>query len=98
MKNKIILILCFICVFWAGYFCRMYTVNNIIPPNPQIIIKDSIIRDSIYIINDSIKLEIKYIEKEHNEEVSNIISNTDSSNLVFFTRFLENFEQTTKVS
>lgn len=96
MKNKIILILCFICVFWAGYFCRTYTVTT--SPDPQIIIKDSIIRDSIYIINDSIKLEIKYIEKEYNEEVSNIISNTDSSNLVFFTRFLEDFEQTTKVS
>lgn len=38
------------------------------PPNVQEIVRDSIIRDSIYIVNDSIVEKIKYIDKEYDEK------------------------------
>lgn len=65
---------------------------------PIILTKDHIIRDSIYIINDSIRTEISYIEKNYDKEVNTIMSNSDSSNLEFFTRYLEDFEQTIKTN
>ena len=37
--------------------------SNPSTPNVQEIVRDSIIRDSIYIVNDSIVEKIKYIDK-----------------------------------
>lgn len=63
-------------------------------PDPEIIIKDSIIRDSIFIINDSIKTEIFYLEQKYDEETSTIMSSSDSVNFEFFTRYLEDYKRT----
>ena len=52
-----------------------------ISPNVQEVVRDSIIRDSIYIVNDSIVEKIKYIDKEYDEKVSTIMSSSDSINL-----------------
>lgn len=68
----------------------------IIPEISQEIIKDSIIRDSIYIVNDSIIVKIKYINKEYNEKTSTIMSSTDSTNLMLFSRYIENYKRTIK--
>ena len=56
---------------------------------PIILTKDHIIRDSIYIINDSIIEKIKYIEREYEEDTNVILSNSDSANIVYFTEYLE---------
>jgi hypothetical protein len=71
-------------------------INPIPPPQLIEIIKDSIIRDSIFIENEVIKTKIKYIEKEHDEEISDIMSNDDSTNLEFFSRYIEDYEQSIK--
>ena len=52
---------------------------------------DSIYRDSIYIVNDSIVERIIYIEKNYEENVSNILSNSDSTNLRLFTEYIEHY-------
>lgn len=63
-------------------------------PDPEIIIKDSIVRDSIFIINDSIKTEILYLEQKYDKETSTIMSSSDSVNFEFFTRYLEDYKRT----
>lgn len=60
-------------------------------PNVQEIVRDSIIRDSIYIVNDSIIEKIKYIDKEYDEKVSTIMSSSDSINLCLFTEYIKNY-------
>jgi hypothetical protein len=57
-----------------------------------ILTKDHIIRDSIYIVNDSIKKEYIYIAKEINKQKDSILNNTDSANLVFFSNYLKECE------
>ena len=61
------------------------------PPNVQEIVRDSIIRDSIYIDNDSIVEKIKYIDKEYDEKVSTIMSSSDSINLCFFSEYIDRY-------
>lgn len=55
--------------------------------------KDSIFRDSIILINDSIVKELVYIEREYDKEISTIMSNDDSINMELFTRYLENYKR-----
>ena len=65
--------------------------SNLSIPNMQEITRDSIIRDSIYIVNDSIIEKIKYIDKEYNEKVSTIMSSSDSINLCFFSEYINHY-------
>lgn len=72
-------------------------IGNLITPSnpvskPEDVDQDSIIRDSIYIINDSIVTKIIYLEKEYEKEVSNVMSNDDSTNMVLFSRYIENYK------
>ena len=65
--------------------------SNPSTPNVQEIVRDSIIRDSIYIVNDSIVEKIKYIDKEYDEKVSTIMSSSDSINLCFFSEYIDRY-------
>lgn len=65
--------------------------NNGIPDSVDSLSTDSIYRDSIYIVNDSIVERIIYIEKNYEENVSNILSNSDSTNLRLFTEYIEHY-------
>ena len=60
-------------------------------PNVQEIVRDSLIRDSIYIVNDSIVEKIKYIDKEYDEKVYTIMSSSDSINFYFFVEYIKNY-------
>ena len=60
-------------------------------PNMQEIVRDSIIRDSIYIVNDSIVEKIKYIDKKYDEKVFTIMSSSDSINLCFFSEYIDHY-------
>ena len=62
-----------------------------ISPNVQEIIRDSVIRDSIYIVNDSIVEKIKYIDKEYDEKVSTIMSSSDSINLCIYAEYINRY-------
>lgn len=65
--------------------------SNPSTPNVREIVRDSIIRDSIYIVNDSIVEKIKYIDKEYDEKVSIIMSSSDSINLCFFSEYIDRY-------
>ena len=89
------LVLVFVLGLLVGVWLDKKT-NPVPPPQLIEIIKDSIIRDSIFIENEVIKTKIKYIEKEHDEEINDIMSNDDSTNLEFFSRYIEDYEQSIK--
>lgn len=61
-------------------------------PDPEIITRDSIVRDSIFIINDSIKTEILYLEQKYDKETSTIMSSSDSVNFEFFEQYLRQYQ------
>lgn len=66
-----------------------------IPSTP--IIKDSIIRSEIIKENEVIKWKIKNVEKQYDKEVSTILSNSDSANLIYFSNYIrqyQNFQRT----
>ena len=62
-----------------------------ISPIVQEVVRDSIIRDSIYIVNDSIVEKIKYIDKEYDEKVSTIMSSSDSINLCIYAEYINRY-------
>lgn len=88
------LLIVFIVGSLFGYWLNSTPKQKI--PSTIEIKTDSIRRDSIFIVNDSIKTKIVYIKQKYEKEVSNIMSASDSSNYEFFRRYLENYEQTIK--
>lgn len=95
-KNANNLFLAFLFGIVVGYFFK--GEPKIPPPNVEIITRDSIIRDSIYIINDSIRTEILYLEQKYDKETTAIMSSSDSVNFEFFTRYLEDYKRSTENS
>lgn len=67
------------------------TIEEVIPPHIEEIKQDSLFRDSINISNDSIESEIKDINDNYEKEVSIIMSSSDSANLLFFTKYIEDY-------
>lgn len=84
------LFISFIIGIIVGYTCHDEKAS-VVPPNEEGLTRDSIIRDSIYIINDSIRTEIIYLEQKYDKETTVIMSNSDSLNLVFFTEYLNDY-------
>lgn len=66
-------------------------IEEVNPPHVEEIKKDSLFRDSINISNDSIESEIKDINDNYEKEVSIIMSSSDSINLLFFTKYIEDY-------
>ena len=97
-KNVNNLFVAFIVGVIIGYFYREDQKPSLPPPNIETITRDSIIRDSIYIINDSIRTEILYLEQKYDKETTAIMSSSDSINLEFFTRYLEDYKRSTENS
>lgn len=85
--------LCIIVGIFLGYLLFHTNIEPSIPFVPdykeEVVKKDSLVRDSIYKENDSIKTEISNIEKEYDKKVSNILSNSDSINLCLFSEYIE---------
>lgn len=77
---------------------RLDTPSIIVKPNVEEIKQDSTFRDSIDTANDSIRTKIIYIEKEYEKDTSIIMSNDDSLNLLFFSKYINyyNNRRTTK--
>ena len=92
MKRLSELIIVFIIGGLLGYWLR--PIPDLKTPNVQILKTDSLIRDSIYIVNDCIKTKIIYLEQKYDKETSTIMSNSDSVNFEFFTRYLEDYKRT----
>lgn len=91
MFKKFLLITCVIETCVIGFL--LYKPSPVITQDVPIkeIVRDSIIRDSIYIINDSIRTEIKYIKEQHTKDSSNLISANDSVLFDTFSRYIEDY-------
>lgn len=86
MKSKLVNVIYFVAgvlIAFAGFkACES-------EKTPIILTKDHIIRDSIYIVNDSIQMKYIYIIKEIDKEKDTILNNSDSANLAFFSNYLK---------
>ena len=91
LKFLISNIICLIVGLFIGIniFKRDSELPSVVIPPETIFDKDSIFRDSIYIVKDSIIERIVYVEKNYEETVNNILSNSDSANIQFFTDYIE---------
>lgn len=65
--------------------------EEVTPPHIEEIKKDSVLRDSIKVVNDSLESEIKDINDKYDKEVSIIMSSSDSINLLFFSKYIEDY-------
>lgn len=95
--NKSLLIVCIvetIIIICLAVYLIFYKSKPIkIPQEPQVIelVRDSIIRDSIYINNEVIKTEIKYIKKQFKQDSIDIMSANDSMLYSTFTDCINNY-------
>lgn len=94
MTNRILIIICIIETIVIGCLSyQIYKKPKIIEvPIIEQIVKDSIIRDSIYIVNDIIKKEIKYVKKQYIEDSSFIMSSNDSVLFDSFSKYIEQYQ------
>ena len=100
INKYLISALLIIASFFIGYVLGRHNREVIVQPStPVTIIKDSIIREEIVKENEVIKWKIKNVEERYDQEVSIILSNTDSANLIYFSDYIrqyQNFNRTTE--
>lgn len=91
--KKFLIILCILEAIVIG--CLISSIKNPDPPpqilNPIEIIRDSIIRDSIFIEIEKIKTEYIYINEQYKEDSIDIMSANDSMLFDSFSRYIENY-------
>lgn len=80
-------LICFIIGLCIGSLFNVSPKEPLTPPDIDTIK----LIDSFYIVNDSIVEKIKYIEREYEEDTAIIMSNSDSTNLCYFTEYLEHY-------
>lgn len=94
MSKKFWIVICIIEAIIIAALC-IHKSNNSIPTSPDVIVKeivrDSIIRDSIFIVNERIKREIVYIEKQYKQDSTGIMSADDSVLYSKFSRYIEDY-------
>ena len=92
--NKILIgILLIIASLLIGYVLGKHNSKKImVPSTPITIIKDSIVREQIVKENEVIKWKIKNVEKRYDKEVSIILSNTDSANIIYFSNYIRQYQ------
>ena len=87
----ILVLVCLLEAFTIGYLLdnRAHTI----PPDPQIkeIVRDSLIRDSIFIVNERIKREIVYVKERYKKDSVDIMSASDSVLLSKFSAYIEEY-------
>ena len=93
MTKKLLLIISVLEALVIGYllFDRQRTPVN--PPDVPVIeiVRDSIIRDSIFIEIEKIEREIVYIKEEFKQDSTDIMSANDSVLLSSFSRYIEDY-------
>ena len=93
MTKKLLLIISVLEALVIGYllFDKQRTPVN--PPDVPVIeiVRDSIIRDSIFIEIEKIEKEIVYIKEEFKQDSTNIMSASDSVLFSSFSRYIEDY-------
>ena len=87
----ILVLVCLLEAFTIGYLLDNRTPT--IPQEPQIkeIVRDSLIRDSIFIVNERIKREIVYVKEQYKKDSTDIMSASDSVLLSKFSAYIEEY-------
>jgi hypothetical protein len=87
----ILVLVCLLEAFTIGYLLNNRTPT--IPQDPQIkeIVRDSLIRDSIFIVNERIKREIVYVKEQYKKDSIDIMSASDSVLLSKFSAYIEEY-------
>jgi hypothetical protein len=87
----ILVLVCLLEAFTIGYLLNNRTPT--IPQDPQIkeIVRDSLIRDSIFIVNERIKREIVYVKEQYKKDSTDIMSASDSVLLSKFSAYIEEY-------
>ena len=93
MNNKYWIILCAIEAIVIFGLILFPKKSAELPQEPIIkeIVRDSIIRDSIFVENEKIKERIVYVQKEFKEDSINIMSSSDSALVDLCSRYLEDY-------
>ena len=87
----ILVLVCLLEAFTIGYLLNNRTTT--IPQDPPIkeIVRDSLIRDSIFIVNERIKREIVYVKEQYKKDSIDIMSASDSVLLSKFSAYIEEY-------
>lgn len=88
----LLLIICFLEAIAIGFLLSERN-EPVTPPDvrPIEIVRDSIIRDSIFIEIEKVKTEIVYINEQFANDSSNIMSADDSTLFSNYTRYIEDY-------
>lgn len=93
MKKILLVVGILIMGYIIGYYSHSPT---------QIIYKpievDKKIRDSLNIVNDTITNKIEHITRKYYEKRDSILNNDSSADMLFFTRYIENYQRAIKDS
>jgi hypothetical protein len=93
INKYLIITVVLIASFLLGYVLGCSKRKEVVVPStPVEIIKDSIIREQIIKENEVIKWKIKDAGKQYDKEVSTILSNTDSANLIYFSNYIRQYQ------
>lgn len=89
----ILVLVCLLEAFTIGYLLNNKPRTPVIPQDPQIveIVRDSLIRDSIFIVNERIKREIVYVKEQYKKDSLDIMSASDSVLLSKFSAYIEEY-------
>ena len=90
-KNFITLVLVMVSVGCGFYMGKLAHSTPVQPLDPEIIYLDSLIKDTLYLVNDSIDKEINDLDSDKKEAINNLISASDSANLLFFSKYIESY-------
>ena len=96
--DKKVLILVIVCVleaFVIGLLLSRKEETPVNPPDVPIIeiVRDSLIRDSIYIEIEKIQTQIVYIKEEYKQDSTDIMSASDSMLFSKFSRYIEDYNK-----
>ena len=94
IKIIVVSILSLLIGLLIGYKLAPKQENVIYKP----IYKERLIRDSLYIINDSIQTKIKYITKHYYEKRDSILNNDSTADMLFFTEYIKRYQRADKNS
>ena len=87
----ILVLVCLLEAFTIGYLLNNRTPTITQEPQIKEIVRDSLIRDSIFIVNERIKREIVYVKERYKKDSVDIMSASDSVLLSKFSAYIEEY-------
>lgn len=75
----------------VNYLVITRYVNNIKVPTSTEIVKDSLVRDTLYNTRDSITSKITIVKEAYEKEKATIMANDTAADIQFFTNYINNY-------